>query len=135
MVKTFDEINEVYELSIRDNKLFFAGDDRPHLLTISVEGHSGAVHSYDRKFIAVSSPVPIWLYAVAALAVLLVVALIVLVLILRRRSVRRMIGITNRKCEVCGRRMKDDWDECLFCKWMPAPPGKKKPEPSAVSQS
>lgn len=128
MMKTYDQINRVYVVSFKDNKLFFAGDDQPHLLKITVEGHSGTVHSYDRKFIAVSSPVPIWLIAVAALVVVLIVALVVFLFILRRRAVRRTIGISNRKCEVCGRRMKDDWDECLFCRWLPPPAPKKKPE-------
>ncbi|MBN1423917.1 VWA domain-containing protein [Candidatus Fermentibacteria bacterium] len=128
MMKIYDQINRVFVLSFKDNKLFFAGDDKPHLLKITVEDHSGTVHSYDRKFVAVSAPVPIWLIAVAALACLLIVALVVFLFILRRRAVRRTIGISNRKCEVCGRRMKDDWDACLFCKWLPPPAAKKKPE-------
>ncbi len=135
MMTTYDEIKKVYELSFKDNKMFFAGDDKPHLLKISVEGHSGAVHSYDRKFIAVSSPIPIWLYVTAGLVILLLVALIVFLLILRRRSIRRTIGITNRKCGECGRRMKEDWDECLFCKWLPPPSSKKKQKPAKASQA
>lgn len=126
MTSTYNAINQVYEIAFKDNKFFFSGDGKPHLLKVTIEGSTGSVHAYDRKFIAVSTPIPAWVFIVAALVFLLIVALIVFLVIMHRTSLRKSIGTLNRTCDVCGRRMKDDWDECMFCKWLPASASKKR---------
>jgi exosome complex RNA-binding protein Csl4 len=56
---------------------------------------------------------------------LVVIGLVLLIIILTRMN-RKKLGITKRRCPECKRRMKDDWDDCPFCKYMPKKQKKEK---------
>jgi hypothetical protein len=98
-------------------------DGLTHTLELTIDERD-AYGKGAKTFTAVIVPVPAWVkWAVLAAGVLLVIALVLLHVILRIRK-RRRLGITRRRCPDCGRRMKDSWDFCPFCKYLGC--GKKK---------
>lgn len=98
-------------------------DDDYHQLMVRVTHREDEITAY-RNFIATRVPFPMWLrITLIILAVVLLIALFV-VLWLYRRAQRRRMGISKRKCPDCRRRMKDDWEFCPFCRYLP--PGKKR---------
>lgn len=101
------------------------GDDQHHQIEVKVN-YKGEDSSFFKNFFARRVPVPLWLKIVIIAAIILVLAVLILSFILIRRSARKRMGISKRKCPVCKRRMKDDWDECLFCKYLPPKKKKKK---------
>ena len=60
-------------------------------------------------------------------AVVLILVLILL-MILGRIRLRKSLGITKRRCPECKRRMKDDWEFCPFCRYLPPKKKRKKSE-------
>ena len=84
------------------------------------------ISSFFKNFFAPKVPMPLWLkILIGSLSLAALVLLIIMILILRKKA-RQRIGITNRKCPVCKRKMKDDWDECVFCKYLPKKKKKNK---------
>ncbi|MDR1317591.1 MAG: VWA domain-containing protein [Spirochaetales bacterium] len=116
-------ITRCYVISLEVEKL--RADDLPHTLELTVDERD-AWGRGSRTFIAVKNPLPPWVkWAAAGLVVLFIVAAVVLHIIVRVCRRRRM-GITRRRCPVCKRRMKDSWDWCPFCKYLPAKKQKQK---------
>lgn len=100
-------------------------DDLPHYLEVAVNERDSSGKG-QKTFIAVKVPVPRWVkWVLLAVALVLVVAAVVARIVVRIQKRKRM-GITKRKCPDCGNRMKDTWDDCPFCKYMPDVKKKKK---------
>lgn len=93
-------------------------DNQAHILEVRVDERDSEGKG-QKTFTAVRHPVPKWLMLVfLALAVLAIVAVIVLIVIVRVAR-RKSMGITRRKCPDCGAVMKDSWESCPFCRYMP----------------
>jgi hypothetical protein len=117
----YRKITRCYVISMELENL--RADDLPHTLELSIDERD-AWGKGTKTFIAVKNPLPPWVkWAVLGLAVFLVIAVFVIHIVLRMRKRRRM-GISSRRCPVCKRRMKDSWDDCPFCKYLP--PRKRK---------
>lgn len=98
------------------------GDDKLHQLHIKLTDKE-KTNSAFINFTAFKRIVPWWFkYLIMGIALVGLIVLIIILLIIRKKQ-RELMGITKRKCPVCKKRMKDDWDECYFCKFLP---GKKK---------
>jgi len=118
-----DQVMNSYVLKF--NVKGIKGDEKDHVLKIGVEYGGETQYSY-KPFFANKRRVNIWIIIIVILIVLIVVAAIVLLILIVRKKNRIFMGITGRKCPVCKRRMKDDWDECIFCKYLPAKAVKSK---------
>lgn len=118
-----DQIRLGYVLKFRVTSL--RGDDQYHQLQLKVnnEGQEG---DFSKNFLAVKVPIPLWVKIAVLVVILVLIIIIIIMLLVFRKSERKKMGITNRKCPDCKRRMKDDWDECLFCKYLPSKKAKKK---------
>lgn len=93
-------------------------DNQAHMLEVRVDERDSEGKG-QKTFTAVRHPVPKWLMLVfLALAVLAVVATVFLIIIMRVAR-RRAMGITRRKCPDCGAVMKDSWETCPFCRYLP----------------
>lgn len=93
-------------------------DDQLHQLQVKVTTPSGDSGSF-KNFTAIVTPMGIWVKIVIAVVILIVIILLIILFLLSRKGHRKKIGIAKNKCPVCKRRMKDDWDECIFCKYLP----------------
>ena len=62
--------------------------------------------------------IPVCALVFLALAIILFVGVIVL-LIVKKSLKRKSMGITRRRCPDCRSIMKDNWESCPFCKYMP----------------
>jgi hypothetical protein len=102
------------------------GDDDYHELKIGVKSPGGMTDSATKIFYARKGKFPVWLLILIIIIVLLLIAGLVLLIIFQLKKSRAKMGITNRRCPDCRRRMKDDWDECMFCKYLPPKKKKKK---------
>jgi hypothetical protein len=100
-------------------------DNAAHLLDVNIEAHD-AYGKGQKTFTAVKLPVPKWVRYFIAAVVLSVIIIIVVLIIVRKIQKRRSMGITGRRCPDCGMRMKDNWDYCPFCRYMPELKKKKK---------
>ena len=98
-------------------------DNNLHQLQVKVN-YKGSEANAFKNFVAYKSPVPLWVIILIIVLSVVIIALIIIFFIIRLRKVRKEMGIAKRKCPDCGRRLKDDWDECMFCKH--DPPKKKK---------
>jgi len=110
------QIMNTYVLKFRMDKI--KGDDQDHVLKISVN-FKDEDQAADKPFFAKKAKLNIIVYILIIVLILLVMAGIVFLIIITRRKSRAQMGITKRICPQCKRRMKDDWDECLFCKYLP----------------
>lgn len=102
-----------------------SGDNQFHQLQITAN-KDGSEDTFTKNFLAVKVPFPLWLKIVFLVVGILLIILLIVIFLMVKRNNRKKLGITRRKCPVCKRRMKDDWDECPFCKYLP--PKKKKKE-------
>lgn len=93
-------------------------DNQIHLLEVKVE-ETESVGKGLKTFVAVKHPVPKWVKILMLIVAILLVIAGILLAILRRISKRKKMGITKRKCPDCGNIMKDSWEDCPFCKYMP----------------
>jgi hypothetical protein len=100
-------------------------DNLPHSLELTVD-ESEAWGRGAKTFIAVKNPLPRWVKWAAAGAALLFILLCVFIRIFLRMRARKRMGITRRRCPVCKRRMKDSWDDCPFCRYLPPKKQKRK---------
>ncbi|MBN2735376.1 MAG: VWA domain-containing protein [Spirochaetales bacterium] len=116
-------ISSSYLLSF--NVTGVTADDDRHQIKIAVEDKGMSDEAY-KTFIAVKVPFPFWLRVVLIIiAVLLIAAFIVLTLLSRRRE-RKALGIGKRRCDDCGRRLRDDWEFCPFCRYLKKDKKRKK---------
>lgn len=94
------------------------GDNQLHQLQIKAIV-KGSESSFFKNFKA--QKVPISTVVLIILIVLSIIAIVVFIIIyiIKLRKMRKELGIMN-KCPVCKKRMKDDWDECMFCKYKKA---------------
>ncbi len=116
-------INMSYVVSFRAKGV--KADDSFHQLMIQVDDKELSIQGF-RNFKAVKNPFPLWLKLVLLGTAVVLLALGILLMIFRRMSLRKKLGISKRKCPDCKRRMKDDWEFCPFCRYLPGKPGKKK---------
>jgi len=117
------KITHPYVIKLRAKSL--KADDLPHVLEVSVNERDSAGKG-QKTFVAVKVPVPRWLKLVIALVILVIIILIIVLYILRRIEKRKRMGITTRRCPECNNRMKDTWDSCPFCRYLPEMKRKKK---------
>lgn len=93
-------------------------DNSYHLMEVSVIERDSEGRG-QKTFYALRLPVPKWLQIlIIVLSIVVIIVLIVLFIVLRITK-RKAMGITKRKCPECGNRMKDSWDYCPFCRYIP----------------
>jgi len=111
----------IIKLKVRSLK----ADNLPHVLEISINERDSAGKG-QKTFIAVKVPVPLWARLVIAIIILLIIAALVVFYVVQKIMKRKRMGITTRRCPDCGSRMKDSWDSCPFCRYLPDVKKKKK---------
>jgi hypothetical protein len=117
------KITQPYIITLKVQKM--KADDLPHVLEVAVDGRDFEGRG-QKTFTAVKVPVPRWVRWAALIAAALgIAAAIVLTIIFRIRK-RKKMGITSRRCPECHNRMKDSWDSCPFCRYLPNIKKKKK---------
>lgn len=121
--KIHDIITRCYVIKYRIRNL--KADDLLHHLEITVDERD-SYGKGQKTFIAVKIPVPKWVrWLLFGIFILVLIVLIVLYILLKIRNRKRM-GITKRRCTDCRTLMKDTWDECPFCRYLPDIKKKKK---------
>jgi hypothetical protein len=113
----------VIDLQVRDVK----ADDLTHKLEVGLSS-SEYTGKGDKAFVAVKIPIPWWVKWAVAGAVVLVLMVVVVLFLVRRQANRKRMGITQRRCPDCHQRLKDTWDSCPFCKYLPQVKKKRKPK-------
>jgi len=116
-------ITQPYIINLRVRSM--RADDLPHILEVSINENDFGGRG-QRTFIAVRIPVPQWARFLIAGAILLLIVVLVVLAIVRRVLKRKHMGITRRRCTDCRTRMRDTWDTCPFCRYLP---GRKKKAP------
>jgi hypothetical protein len=116
-------ITQPYIITLRSRSL--KADDMPHVFEVAVTERDAAGKG-QRTFTAVRVPFPRWLRLAIIIAAAVVVIGIVVLVIVRRIIKRKRMGIAGRRCPDCGQRMKDSWDSCPFCRYLPNIKKKKK---------
>ena len=111
----------IVNLKIRGLK----ADNLAHSLQVMIDGRDIAGKG-QKIFIAIKNPIPRWVKWVVLVLVLLSITILVVLTIVFRIQKRRRMGITRRRCSECGNRLKDSWDDCPFCKYLPDIKKKKK---------
>jgi hypothetical protein len=111
----------IINLKIRNMK----ADNLPHVLEVAVNERDSAGRG-QKTFVAVKVPVPRWVYLVLIIVAVVVIAGAVVIFIILRIQKRKSMGITRRRCPECHNLLKDSWDSCPFCKYVPDI--KKKPK-------
>lgn len=101
-------------------------DNNFHLLEVAVFERDSEGKG-QKTFLAVKLPVPRWLKITLIIIAVVIIVVIVILFILIKIKKRTAMGITKRRCPVCGNRMKDSWDYCPFCRYLPDIK-KKKPK-------
>jgi hypothetical protein len=94
------------------------GDNKNHQLKIRVTDKDAETIA-SRNFLAVYSPPNfLFLFIIIIIIVLLLAGGFVLLFIIESGKQRKFAGTPQqKKCEKCGKIKKDDWNECLFCKY------------------
>lgn len=93
-------------------------DNLAHILEVSINERDSSGKGL-KTFVAVKLPFPKWLrILLLVLAILLLVACIAFAIVCKIQKRKRM-GITRRKCPECRNIMKDSWESCPFCKYLP----------------
>lgn len=121
--KVVDCVKQSYVIKLKVKKV--KADNQAHLLEVKVEETESKGKGI-KTFIAVKHPIPKWLEITLLIVFILLIIGIIVLLILRKISKRKSMGITKRKCSDCGNIMKDTWESCPFCKYMPELANKKK---------
>lgn len=122
-IKTLkDIINKCYVITYKVKNV--KPDNRYHLLEVSVVERDSEGKG-QKTFYALKLPVPKWLQILILVLVLIGIAVVIVLSIIARIKKRKSMGITKRKCPECGRRMKDSWDYCPFCRYLPDTKKKK----------
>ncbi|MDC7220327.1 MAG: hypothetical protein PQJ59_10320 [Spirochaetales bacterium] len=92
-------------------------DDEYHQLMVQVDEKELSVQAF-RNFLAYKAPFPRWLKIVLFILGILLIIGLVLLIIFTRIKLRKKLGISKRRCPDCGRRMRDDWEFCPFCRYL-----------------
>jgi hypothetical protein len=121
--KLSNVITQPYIINLKARSL--KADELPHVFEVSVNERDSAGRG-QKTFIAVKIPIPRWVRWAAVIAAAVLVILLVVLSIIRRIIKRKNMGITHRRCPDCRNRMKDTWDSCPFCRYMPNIKKKKK---------
>ena len=116
-------INLSYVLTFRSRGV--KADDAFHQLMIQVDDKELSIQGF-RNFKAVKNPFPFWMKLVLAGIAFLLLVLILFLMIFSRIRLRKKLGITKNKCPECKRRMRDDWEFCPFCRYLPPKKNKRK---------
>ncbi|HAL18855.1 MAG TPA: hypothetical protein DCO86_04455 [Spirochaetaceae bacterium] len=120
--KVIDVVSDSYILDFRAKigviGFLKGGDGLLHDLSLEVDVRDGYGRSA-KKFTAIKKTIPIYLWIGIGIVVIIVVIIAVMVSLLSKKKSRESMGITDRRCPDCGNRMKDSWDECPFCKYLP----------------
>ena len=93
-------------------------DNQAHMLEVRVDERDSEGKGL-KTFTAVRRPVPKWLMLVLLVLAVLAVAAVIVLIVIARIARRKAMGITRRKCPDCGAVMKDLWESCPFCRYMP----------------
>lgn len=118
-----DCIKQSYILNLKIKKV--KADNQSHLLELRIDELENEGKG-TKSFIALKQPFPRWLKIfLIVLGIVLIIAIIIL-FILYRITKRKNMGITKRRCKICGNIMKDNWESCPFCKYLPEDKLKKK---------
>ena len=121
--KILEQVSSAYYLSFKVKGV--PADDERHQIMVRVTDKDKQSDSY-KYFIAVKVPFPTWLKIVLLVLLIIALAACIVFIILGRRKERKAMGIGKRKCPECGRRMKDDWDFCVFCRYLKSDKKRKK---------
>ncbi len=111
-----DIINKCYVINYKVKNV--KPDNNYHLLEVSVIERDSEGKG-QKTFLAVKLPVPKWLQITIIVVIAVLIVVLIILLILSKIKKRHAMGITKRRCPVCGNRMKDSWDYCPFCKYLP----------------
>lgn len=93
-------------------------DNLAHILEVRVDERDSTGKGL-KTFIAIKLPVPKWLKILLVVIAFVVIVFIIIFIIFQKIRKRRSIGITRRKCPDCKNIMKDSWETCPFCKYLP----------------
>jgi hypothetical protein len=111
----------IIELKIRKMK----ADDLPHILEVSINERD-MMGKGQKTFTAIKVPIPRWVRWVILAGVALIIIIFIVLSVMFRIKKRKKMGITRRRCPDCHNRMKDSWDSCPFCRYLPNIKKKKK---------
>lgn len=100
-------------------------DNRTHILEIKVDERDAEGKGL-KTFVAVKLPFPKWLRILLIIISIVFVLAFIIVLFIRKIQKRKRMGITKRRCPICRNIMKDSWESCPFCKYLPQTQKKKK---------
>jgi len=116
-------IAQPYVINLRARSI--RADDLPHVLEVAVEGWNFAGRG-QKTFTAERVPIPQWLRLAGLIAAAVVLVAVIVIFLIRRMLKRKKMGISRRRCPECGHLMKDTWDSCPFCRYLPNLKKKKK---------
>jgi VWFA-related protein len=115
--KMLSQIEKNYIIEFKAAKI--EPDDSLHQLTIKTK-YKGKTISDTKNFIATVVPISKWVVLLIVMGIIIVLILIGW-FVLRQRRIEdiEILGApsTRVRCDKCGRWMKKDWDECIFCKY------------------
>lgn len=114
--KVVDCVKQSYIIKLKVKNV--KADNQAHLLEIKVE-ETEAHGKGGKTFIAIKHPVPRWLQITFLILFIILFVTIIILLIVRKTLKRKSMGITKRRCPDCRNIMKDNWETCPFCKYMP----------------
>jgi len=112
-----------YIINLRVRSL--RADDLAHVFEVSINERDSSGKG-QKTFVAVKIPVPRWVRWAVLIAIVVILAALIILSIVRRIIKRKRMGITRRRCPECHNRMKDTWDTCPFCRYLPNLKKKKK---------
>ena len=110
----------VIDLKVRKMK----ADNLPHVLEVAVSERDFEGKG-QKTFTAVKVPLPYWVRWAALIAAAAAAAILIVLAVIFRIRKRKKMGITRRRCPDCRNRMKDSWDSCPFCRYIPDSKKKK----------
>jgi VWFA-related protein len=113
------QILECYVLKFSVN---MQGDNKIHQFQIKVTNKDKETLATRNFFAYYSPPNFLFLFIVIIIIVLVIGAGVILLYLLEVTKQRKYAGTPQqKKCDKCGRIRKDDWNECLFCKYEKKP--------------
>lgn len=123
-----DIINKCYVINYKVKNV--KPDNNYHLMEVSVIERDSEGKG-QKTFYALKLPVPKWVIILLIVLAGVTLAVLILLLILSKIKKRKALGISKRKCPDCRNRMKDSWDYCPFCRYMPELKKKNKSKKNA----
>lgn len=93
-------------------------DNSYHLLEVAVKDHDSEGKG-QKTFYALKLPVPKWARVLIVCLSIVAVIVIIVLIIITKIKIRKAMGITKRRCPDCRFLMKDSWDYCPFCRYIP----------------